>query len=181
MILRLFVLISTISVIRLNGQDVEQTILNYYIMIQQEKYNEAMVYNYLVQGSEEDKAFIVDLMTSDDETPGYGEMIQEIRVVKVGEVIDEGDRSFASAKVVLSMKIPLGHLKTEDEIQEEMEMMQWSFPGASYDKETKSCNYSEHLNLICIQENGRWMLTDERFYRLGLLEGVVDEAVWSKI
>jgi hypothetical protein len=181
MIIRFNILLWIFLPFQMASQDIEQVILDYYQLIRQEQYYEAMEYNYLARGSEDDKAFIVDLMSSDDETPGYGTMIQEIRVVKVGEVIEEGDRSFASAKVVLSMKMPLGHIKTEDEIQEEMEMMQWSFPDASYDKETKSCNYNEHLNLICIQENGWWMMTDERSFRLGLLEGVMDESVWRKL
>lgn len=182
MIIRLFLLMFIINNAHLSyGQEVNQMIHVYYNLIQQEKYHEAMDYNYLAQGSEEDKAFIVDLMSGDVEVPGYGAMIQEIRVVKVGEVVENNNWSFASAKVVLSIKMPLDHLKSEEERLEEVEMMKWSFPDARYDKKITSCLYNEILNLICIKEKGKWMLTDERSYRLGLLEGVVDESVWSKL
>ncbi len=181
MILRLMVVLGIMSSVNLYGQEVDRMILDYYQMIQQEKYYEAMEFNYLAQGSDEDKAFIVSLMSSDNKSPGYGEMIKEIHLVKVGSIIDKNGKSFASAKVILSIQMSLNHLKTMDERKEEVEMMKWSFPDAKYDESTKSCVYKEHLNLICIKENGKWMLADERSYRLGLLQGVVDEEVWSKI
>ena len=181
MILRLTLLVLMINPYWLSGQDIKEKIFEYYKLIQQEKYFEAMEYNYLAQGSEEDKTFIVNLMSGDDETPGYGTMIEEIQVLKAGEVVEGDGRSFASAKVVLSIKMPLDHLNNEEERLEEVEMMQWSFPDATYNETSKSCYYKEHLNLICIKENGKWMFTDERSYRLGLLEGIVNEEIWSKL